>query len=280
MILWSRVAAGGVCFALALVACGDAGALPPTVIVVNSPGTLVTGESRLLLALLDQDGSAIGGPDVAATVDLISPETGQMVASAAAEFVWTVPNVRGLYTVHLDIPLTGVWGLTVRVDGMDPSEPAGVQVGDTSVVPIIGDRAPASVTPTSANNDLAAISTDTTPNPRFYEHSLASVLGTGVPVVVVFATPALCTSAACGPMLDVVDDVSARFDEVEFVHVEVYTNLQADNADELELAPAVIEWGLPSEPWVFVMNGEGMVVDSFEGSVSEEELTAAIDDSR
>lgn len=253
---------------------GSTGA--PLAIAVNSPGTLVPGEVRLLLALIDQDGSQIAGPDVPAQVQLLSPDTGQIVSTVAAGFVWTVPDARGLYVAQLDIPRPGVWGVVVVADGYEPSDPSGVQIFDDPVIPVPGVAAPRSVTPTGAEFDLAEISSDPTPNPRFYESSLDAVLGGGTPVVVVFATPALCTSAACGPMLDVVDEVAADFKDVAFVHVEVYTNLDAQTAD-LELAPAILEWGLPSEPWVFVMDGEGVVSSAFEGAINADELVTAIE---
>jgi len=40
---------------------------------------------------------------------------------------------------------------------------------------------------------------------------------------------------------------------------------------------ATIEWGLPSEPWIFVVDRDGLVTASFEGIVSEEELQAAVE---
>ncbi len=249
----------------------------PLAIVVNSPGTLVPGEVRLLLTLIDQGGSPIAAPNIEAEVQLLSPETGEVVSTVAAAFVWTVPDARGLYVAQMNVPTTGVWGVVVIADGFEPSDAAAVQIVDAAVIPVAGVGAPRSTTPTGAEFDLAEISSDPTPNPRFYEASLADVIGNGTPVVVVFATPALCTSAACGPMLDVVDGVASDFENVEFVHVEVYTNLDAQAGEELELAPAILEWGLPSEPWVFVMDGDGVVSSAFEGAINADELVTAIE---
>jgi glutathione peroxidase-family protein len=36
------------------------------------------------------------------------------------------------------------------------------------------------------------------------------------------------------------------------------------------------EWGLASEPWVFLVRADGRVKAKFEGSVSEAELATAI----
>ncbi len=252
----------------------------PLAIVVNSAGTLVPGEVRLLVALLDPEGLPVAAPDVAAVVELLDPQTGESVSLVDADFVWMIPDVRGIYVAHVDIDRVGVWGVVVRADGHVPSQVAGVQISDTALIPVVGDAAPRSVTPTGAQFDLAEISTAPDPIAAFYESSLHEVLGGGDPVVVVFATPALCTSATCGPMLEVVEEVFAEVEDVEFVHVEVYTNLQDLSSGELELAPAILEWGLPSEPWVFVVDGAGTVTAAFEGALADSELTASIEAAR
>ena len=56
--------------------------------------------------------------------------------------------------------------------------------------------------------------------------SLSDVIGAGKPVAVLFATPALCTSAYCGPVLDEMLDVMGPYqDRVTFVHVDIYKSL-------------------------------------------------------
>jgi hypothetical protein len=71
-------------------------------------------------------------------------------------------------------------------------------------------------------------------------------------------------------------EVAFRFPGVNFVHVETFEDISARSRDELVPVPAVAEWGLPSEPWVFVIDARGMVAATFEGSASEEELNEAI----
>jgi hypothetical protein len=95
--------------------------------------------------------------------------------------------------------------------------------------------------------------------------------------VIVFATPAFCTSNTCGPLLDQVKALRPQYPDVDFVHVEIYDDLQVESVDDLVTVPAVTEWGLPSEPWVFVVDDTGTVAGAFEGAASDEELKAAID---
>ena len=58
-------------------------------------------------------------------------------------------------------------------------------------------------------------------------------------------------------MLDQVKAVAPAHPDANFVHVEIYENLDATSADELIIVPAVTAWGLPSEPWVFVVDADG-----------------------
>jgi len=270
-----RKVAGIASLLLILAGCGGAESAP-IMVIANSPGTLVPGEIRLLIGLLDAEGAPLSESELSATLELYDPQTGELATSRPAEFLWTIPDVRGLYVARVHVDRPGVWGVALAVDGMRTPDPVGVEVASTAIVPVPGDLAPASVTPTAAQFALEEISSDPTPNPRFYEHSLSGVLGSGSAVVAVFSTPAFCASATCGPTLDVVDEAASRFGDVDFIHIEVYTNLDAASFDELELAPAVTEWGLPSEPWVFVMDGNGVVSAAFEGALGTEELVEAI----
>ena len=51
------------------------------------------------------------------------------------------------------------------------------------------------------------------------------------PVVLLFATPALCQSRVCGPVTDAAEQVKQEFgDRVAFIHQEVYNNNRSTTA--------------------------------------------------
>jgi hypothetical protein len=77
-------------------------------------------------------------------------------------------------------------------------------------------------------------------------------------------------------MVDQVQAIKGGFDEVNFVHVEVFENIHVTNRDDLVLAPGISDWGITSEPWLYVVDGDGIVTSAFEGAVSDEELVEAI----
>ena len=97
--------------------------------------------------------------------------------------------------------------------------------------------------------------------------------------VVIFATPAYCTSAACGPMMRQTKEIADRYPEVDWIHVEVYQGFNDEGfaPDVAHLAPAVVEFGLPSEPWIFVIDEQGTVMARIEGVLGDGELESLLE---
>ena len=44
------------------------------------------------------------------------------------------------------------------------------------------------------------------------------------------------------------------------------------------ISPTAEEWGLPSEPWTFVVDGDGVIRAKFEAFTTRDELEAALQD--
>ncbi len=206
--------------------------------------------------------------------------------SVPAEFVWAIDGSRGQYIAYTEFPTAGAWkAIFITQSPTSAQEAIGVSFDVQDDLPPIdiGQPAPASVTPTAADagGDLSTISTDTDPDPRFYELSVSDALAQGRPFVLVFATPAFCQSAQCGPTLDRVKQLAATApDDIAFINVEPYRlaftegRLQPvlDANGQLQPVPAVEEWGLLSEPWMFAVDGSGIVRASLEGVVTDAEL--------
>jgi hypothetical protein len=107
--------------------------------------------------------------------------------------------------------------------------------------------------------------------------TIAEAVTSGRPSVIVFATPAFCLSRICGPTKDIVDDLFQQYKgEVNFVHVEPYELDRARSGEGLFAVPATTEWGLTSEPWVFLVDSEGNIAAKFEAVVVMGELTEAL----
>ncbi len=258
--------------ALAVAACLGSAQDPPIALVANSD--LAVGPQRLLLSLRSLDtAESLDEPDRGVTVEIYTP-TGELASSQAAEFLWIVEDVRGLYTTTYTFPEPGIWTVRMLASDLPVTEPTPIQVQPDALTPDVGDEAPPSETPTLADTPLELLTTDFEPDESFYGSSVAEAVASGSPSVIVFATPAFCESAACGPALDVVKSVSGEFPEVNFVHVEVFDLTRVP--DELVPVPAVDEWRLPSEPWVFIADASGRIAARFEGVVSAQEIRAAL----
>lgn len=283
-------------FALLLAACGGSGEGTPAgasdpATADNAPDQIadaeaypifassevVVGSNRFLIGVRDQNDAPIGSRDLEVSVSFEPQGDGTPTPTLDTEFLETVPGQRGLYVAKPEFDAAGPWTATVSIsgDGIDETISQELEVAEESTTPAIGAPAPASDTATAGDVDsLKEISTAKKPDPRFYEVSIKEALAEGEPFVVVFATPKFCSSQVCGPTLDDVAKVMDDFPEVTVIHSEIYEGLEPNNPP----VAAVTEWGLPSEPWVFVVDSDGKVAAKYEGSVGHGELRSALKD--
>ena len=247
----------------------------PFALVANSD--LGVGPERLLLGLRTLDeGAPLEEPDRPIEVELFAPEDlEEPFARMPADFIWLVEDLRGVYAAPFTFPSAGMWAVRLIASDLPATDLTLFQVLEHSVSPAVGDPAPPSITPTLKEAPLELLTTDPAPDASFYEVSIVEAVGSGKPTVVVFATPAFCQTATCGPTLDNVKSIRAEYPAVNFVHVEVFDLARTPN--ELVPVPAVDEWHLRSEPWVFVIDADGNVAARFEGVVTPDELRAVLD---
>lgn len=246
-------------------------------IVASSPGSIGVGEQRVLVAVEDLDtAQSLASPDIEVTATL-RDRIGTPLGEYRGEFVWMVPDVRGLYKFEMEIPGPGTFQLTLEGEGIGEPGPIGLVAVEDPLVVTVGEPAPLSETRTTDTHDLEEMTTDPEPDPSFYEMTVAEAVQSG-PSVIVFATPAWCTTQTCGPMLDQVKRLSADYPGLNYVHVEIYENIAAASFEELVPVPAVTEWGLPSEPWVFVTDSQGAVAAAFQGVALDTELAIAFEE--
>lgn len=259
--------------ALALGACG--GGSDNLTIVGSSPSTIGLGSQRLVMAEVDPESSAfVGGPDEATTVTFTSPS--DATQTVRAEWVWSIEGVRGFLITRPEFDEAGPWTAAITSPRGTTGETTFTVNADIPI-PEVGEPVPASETRTSAEFDLDAITTDPDPEPAFYEMTVAEAVSDGTPSLIVFATPAFCQTAVCGPTLEVVKEVVAARNGLDVVHVEIFENVDSEGAGPLVEVPAVVEWGFPSEPWIYVVDAEGVATARFEGAVSPGEVAAALD---
>jgi len=186
-------------------------------------------------------------------------------------------DVPFIYVARLRLRRPGkFWVMAEPVGGRRVQAVGNLVVAPKTKSPALEARAPASRTPTlaSAGGDVRRLTTQRPPDRSLLRHSVAGSLAARKPFVVVFATPKFCTSRTCGPVVDVVGRVRRRLDGrgIRFIHVEVFKG----NDPARGLNRWVQEWGLPTEPWIFLVGRDGRIKAKFEGSVSVQELSSAV----
>jgi hypothetical protein len=138
--------------------------------------------------------------------------------------------------------------------------------------PRVGQEAPVINTPTVGEvSNISEIDTRVPPD-DMHNDDLADVIGKK-PVVLLFATPALCQSRVCGPVTDAAEQVKQDYgDRVAFIHQEVYNNNSINDGPR----PQMTAYGLSTEPWLFVIDRTGKVSTVLQGPYSVQELETAV----
>ena len=118
-------------------------------------------------------------------------------------------------------------------------------------------------TPTQkrVDGDLTKLSTRVPPDTQ-NKVNYAEVLGKE-PILLLFATPKFCQSRVCGPVVDVAQQAQHEFEgKASFIHMEIYN----DNDPSKGVRPQVRRFHLPTEPWLFAINSEGVVSSAIAGA--------------
>jgi hypothetical protein len=265
--------------------------LPKGPVFAPSVSLLNKGDNRIGFALFDTarkqipgaavalyigrtDGSDARGPYVARSESLkVSPQFESKQTS-------TDPDAaRSVYVADVPFPRNGKYAVlaVAKLDGrLVASNPYEMKAGSGKGAPVPGpgDKAPVihTLTPADVAGNVSKIDTRVPPAPSLLKDDFADVVGKK-PVVLTFATPQLCQSRVCGPVVDVVDQVQAKVgDKVSFIHQEIYQDNDVSKGLRSQLGP----YHLQTEPWTFVIDRNGVISTRFEGAFSAGELERAV----
>ena len=265
--------------------------------VLLTTSELVVGQNRLAFGLL-KDGKLLAGARVAVRVYALQGEDAQLVGEAPARYhqlevieqgkrIHIHPDgsrhvhgdatdVQGIYVTQVTFPRAGTWGLEILAQsghGAVESSRLSISALAASLTPMVGTPAPRSRNRIASDvPELKQIDSSEPPDPRLHQTRIADAIAQGKPQIIVFATPRHCTSRVCGPVVDVVRTlIPIHGDRVVFIHEEIW-----ESGSLQRFSPTVEEWNLRSEPWIFVVDGTGMVRARFEGLTTRRELEAAL----
>jgi hypothetical protein len=274
---------------------------PFSIIVASSPPGI--GLNRLTLGLADE-GALLTGAQVTLRVYRLAerPEDEPDVADLRFEQLATPRSIANnndhihgdgavhvhegptstVYVAIVEFDSSGWWGIEADVT-LDGATHEGLRanfwVREATDEPAIGDPVPRSEQVTLRDvDDIAEIDSTNPANPEFHELTVAEALDTGRPVLVAFVTPAFCQTRFCGPVMEevILPTYEAYGDRIEVIHIEPF-DLQAARSGTYLPVPTVSEWGLLTEPFLFVVDSDGTVAAKFEGIMEAEEVAAALD---
>ena len=263
-------------------------------LVVSSD--LAKGPNRLVFTLVNRDNVPVNAPEAQVTAKFTAPgaTTPEVRQTVTATFLPWPPegSNRGVFVTAIDFDEAGeavrgnpgLWELDIEATapgGIVVEATTALRVAEKGSTPGIGSPAPRSVTPVASDvPDLSQITSALAPDPELYELSVHEALDEGKPLVVLFSTPAFCVSATCGPQLEILGSLKDSYgDRANFIHVEVFEDphLIEGNRFAAKQAPAVDEWGLPTEPWTFIVGSDGLVRAKFEQFTPEPVLVDALE---
>jgi hypothetical protein len=246
---------------------------------VQASTELAQGRNRFAVGLIDaRNQPVIAGNVRVEFFKLLTNGSAEKRADAAAVFRSVGGASKGIWVAPATFPETGSWGAQVTLE--PPNDTPRVARMNFDVRPKFSapgydEPAPRSISPTDrdVNGDTSRICTNVPPC-ALHAQTIAEALEPGTkPLVLLFATPALCTSATCAPELEAVQQLHATYaEQANFIHVEIYQYPY----DSMKVARTVDEWHLPSDPWTFIVDRKGVVRDRFEGSAPVDELEPSL----
>jgi hypothetical protein len=264
-------------------------------VIANSE--LVVGENRFVLGLLDtQTGQPINYvPEVGVQFFKVNAdETATKIGDG--QVVYHSENLpAGLYVSRFTFAEAGNWGVVVTVKPRDAEayqQRLNFTVVADSSVPLVGEPAPRSKNQTVHDAAIDEICS-AVPHDDMHEMTIADAVTSGKPTVILIAAPGFCPSFTCGPDLEMTQKLKAKYgDKANFVHIEAPNEIQSHthtgpvdpnhNQEEGHRGVAkpqvqtAQEWGLKSEPWLFLVDKNGNIADRFEGGLTIQEVEPAL----
>lgn len=280
-------------------------------IAIASFDLAVGSDQRLLAGIFGADRALLAFGEVTFQLGYLGDEAGgetELTQEAAASYL-PIPGMEpegddeaprfldgetgnGVYAGRVDLDEPGFWGLRVvarMADGEVLEGQATFQVQEGHQVHTVGAEAPRTMNPTLADADSGDVEpaavdsraggTDgTIPDEHLHDKVIAEEIEAGRPVVVAVTTPVYCVSRFCGPLTDELAELAQEYDDVaSFVHLEVW-----EDHEEQVVNDAAAEWILPAggaggnEPWVFLVDEDGVISARWDNVLDVEELEARL----
>ena len=236
--------------------------------LIDSTHRFAYGQAALYIA--PTPGAPAEGPFLA-PLDSIQPSPAFRSQTTAAD----TSAIKAIYYTQIQFAKPGNYAALVmfRKDGKLSATPFEIPIAAKSAIPNVGDKPPDISTPTveSVGGNIGSIDTRVPPD-DMHKTNFKDVVGKR-PVALLFATPQLCQSRVCGPVVDIEAQLEAKYSkQMSFIHMEVYKNNKLEDG----LRPQLDAFHLQTEPWLFVIGKDGRIAARLEGSFGVNEFDRAI----
>lgn len=264
----------------------------------------VVGPNRLPIGII-KDGTPVNDPTAKITLRFYQLDVDAKKAVGEVPATYYGQGLpAAVYVANYTFPSAGNWGVEVLMQLSDMTAPTSAKlqlpVSERAIAPKVGDKAIRvdTLTTTSVPN-VAYLSSESTPDVTLYQTSLATALDQKRPIALLFATPGFCRTAVCGPSLKVFAELHHTYgDKITFIHSEIYrypfgesfaqqsdvfsqamkeTRNLTDAERKIGVSDAYYAWGLQSEPWLFLIDSNGIITARFEGGLTSEELSPMLE---
>ncbi len=240
------------------------------------------------------DGIRVDDPALHPTVQLFG-STGEAVGGAVTATPVQPPGVEAVsYVATLGIPTPGAWRIQVTATraGTSLIGTAALTALDPGDTAELGAPAPTIRTPTLADvgGNARAVTTDPAPDLRLSQRSTADALAEGQPFVLVIDSTKFRVSPSCGRAIIMARYLVDRWRDVGFIHLEPYryqvitdTPVLDGSLDNPSLTDPATAWGIGgapwgprSMPWVFVVDGHGVVRAKYQGVMGSADVDVIV----
>jgi hypothetical protein len=179
----------------------------------------------------------------------------------------------GFYGAQVEFPEAGDWMVAAALDLNGGRAVGQGAVPVAAKVPAaVATKAKPLATPVARTADGRKKICTREPACPLHAISLDDALAAGRPTVLNFSTPLLCSSQMCGPVVDeqmvAADKLGAK---ASFIHVEIYPSRSTAKP-----VRALTEYGFSTEPWVLVIDRDGVIRARYEGPVTAAQIEDAL----
>jgi hypothetical protein len=258
---------------------------PSELVVSPAASVFYPGVNRYSFGIAERDGSQVDDAEVALYYSRV-PEPKRGAKSA--------PGNRGQAAKAegeaLDQPAVGPFPARIESLGTKPAFASQASAEDTDLAGVIyvadipfpsdgawrvaavireGDETKATLLTGANVGEYTHVPRPGEPAPRLQNaQEYADALG-NEPILLLFATPRFCQSRVCGPVIDVAEQAKQEFgDKAAFIQMEIFN----ENDPDKGVRPQVRAFHLPTEPWLFAINREGVVSAAVEGAFGLESM--------